>query len=448
MFQIVLLGMNHTTAPVELREKLAWSCQHGANPLLLIVDLPDVHEAFFLSTCNRVEILFTCLNQTAAIQSVKALLLNYLGNPPATLLDNHLYIYRDLEAVRHLFRVSSSLDSMVVGEPQILGQIKAAYREATEHGTVKVILNRLLHKSFSVAKRVRTETMIGTHAVSVSYAAVELARKIFGELKDKRVLLIGAGEMAELAAEHFLAQGVRQMSVANRTLERAMELARRFRADTIPFEHIADHLRDMDIVLTSTGSPDPILYHKDIRPRMRERRNRPLFFIDIAVPRDIDPRVNEIDNVYLYDIDDLQGIITLNREDRKKEAEKAEFIVSEETLKFQNWLKTLGVVPTIIALREKAESIRRREIEKTFAQLNHLSNKDRQAIETLTESIVKKMLHDPIMFLKKKALRESRETFIDYTQQLFNLMDGNGLQPSPLTPQPSNGNDETKLLKT
>jgi glutamyl-tRNA reductase len=394
-----------------------------------------------------VEILFTCHHRDTAMREVKALLLNYLGNPPEGLLNEHLYIHENLEAVRHLFRVSSSLDSMVVGEPQILGQIKAAYREATECHTVRVILNRLLHKSFSVAKRVRSETMIGSHAVSISYAAVELARKIFGELNDKRVLLVGAGEMAELAAEHFLAQGVRHMTVTNRTQERAFELAKRFKADTIPFEHLVDGIRAMDIVLTSTGSPDPILRYQDMKSRMRERRNRPLFFIDIAVPRDVEGKINEIDNVYLYDIDDLQGIIELNREDRKREAGKAEHIISEETLKFRRWLETLDVVPTIVALREKAETIRHNELQRTFSQLPELSAKERHAIGVLTGAIVKKLLHDPILFLKKKSNRDSKEVFVDYTQQLFNLSDGNGIVSTSLTDGQSDVKSETKILK-
>jgi len=427
MCHIVLLGMNHKTAPVELREQLALSCQQHVSPLHLIPHLVHVDEVFFLSTCNRVEFVFTCQDRHDAILEVKALLQTYLGNLEGNLLDLHLYHYENLDAVRHLFRVSSSLDSMVVGEPQILGQIKEAYRKATECRTVRVILNRLLHKTFSVAKRVRSETMIGSHAVSISYAAVELARKIFGDLKDKRVLVVGAGEMAELAAEHFLAQGVRHMTVTNRTPERAFELARRFRADTIPFEHFVDDIRTMDIVLTSTGSPDPILRYHDVKSRMRERRNKPLFFIDIAVPRDVEAKINEIDNVYVYDIDDLQGIIELNREDRKREAEKAEYIISEEITKFHHWLNTLDVVPTIIALREKAELIRLYELQRTFSQLPDLSDKERQAIEVLTGSIVKKLLHDPILFLKKKANRDSKQLFVDYTQQLFKLSDGNGM---------------------
>ena len=447
MYSIVLLGMNHKTAPVEIREQLAVSCQQHLSPLHLMTHLPHIDEMFFLATCNRVEFLFTSHHHDAAMAEVKALLSNYLGNPPASVLEAHLYVHDNLQAVRHLFRVSSSLDSMIIGEPQILGQLKAAYREATECHTVRVILNRLLHKSFSVAKRVRSETMVGSHAVSISYAAVELARKIFGELKDKRVLLVGAGEMAELAAEHFLAQGVRHMTVANRTQERAFELARRFKADTIPFEHLGDGLRTVDIVVTSTGSPEPIVRYQEVKSRMRERRNRPLFFIDIAVPRDVEARINEIDNVYLYDIDDLQGIVDLNREDRKREATKAEHIIGEETLKFQRWLETLEVVPTIVALREKAETIRSHELQRTFTQLPDLSLKERHAIEVLTGSIVKKLLHDPILFLKKKANRDSKELFVDYTQQLFNLSDGNGIASSSLTDGPADAKNETKILK-
>lgn len=432
MSHIILLGMNHKTAPVEVREELAVACRQHITPFQLLPQLQHVDELLFLSTCNRVEFLFTCTEQEQAIQEVTRALKDHLGVAgPA--VESCFYVHRDLEAVRHLFRVASSLDSMVIGEPQILGQIKAAYREATECRTVRVILNRLLHKTFSVAKRVRSETCIGSCAVSISYAAVELARKIFGKLEDKKVLLIGAGEMAELAAAHLLTQGVRRMTIANRTLERGLELARRFKADTIPFDHILDCLRNMDIVLTSTGSPDPILKHKEVKARMRERRNKPLFFIDIAVPRDIEPQVNKIDNVYLYDIDDLQGVIDLNMEGRKKEAELAEHIIAGEIIKFQEWMNTLNVVPTIVALREKAEEIRLNELQKTFSHLPGMEDKDRQAIEALTEAIVKKLLHDPILFLKKKSERNTKELFVDFTQQLFNLSDSAAPETSSLT---------------
>ncbi|ABK17277.1 glutamyl-tRNA reductase [Syntrophobacter fumaroxidans] len=449
MCHIILLGMNHKTAPVEMRERLAVACRQEVNPLRLLPRLENVDELLFLSTCNRVEFLFTCRDRDGGLREVTALLRTYLGLDSTEGVENHVYAFRGMEAVRHVFRVASSLDSMVVGEPQILGQLKSAYREATEWRTVKVILNRLLHKTFSVAKRVRSETCIGSNAVSISYAAVELAKKIFGSLQDKRVLLIGAGEMAELAAEHLLAQGVRHMVVANRTLERAVDLAKRFRAETTPFDHILNALKNTDIVLSSTGAPEPILKYNDVRARMRERRNKPLFFIDIAVPRDIDPKINEIDNVYLYDIDDLQGVIDLNREERKREAERAEHIIAGETLKFQEWMATLNVVPTIVALREKAETIRRSELQRTLSHLPHMSEKDRLAVEALTEAIVKKLLHDPIVFLKKKADRSTKDMYVDYTQQLFNLADGDDGEEAPaVTVQMASAGNDGTLLKT
>ncbi len=427
MPHVVLLGLNHKSAPVDVREQLAVTCRAEANPLQMLPHLEQVDELLFLSTCNRVELLFTCNAPEAGIGEIKALLRSHVGLHASAPLDSFLYVYKDMEAVKHLFMVASSLDSMVIGETQILGQLKTAYRESVEYRTVKTILNRLLHKAFSVAKRVRTETCIGSCAVSVSYAAVELARKIFGELKDKRVLLIGAGEMAELAAQHFLAQGVRHMTVANRTLERAMELADRFKAETVAFESLLDALKNVDIVLSSTGAPEPIIRYGDVKSRMRERRNRPLFFIDIAVPRDIDPKVNQIDNIYLYDIDDLQGVIELNREERRNQARLAQHIVDEETIKFKTWMNSLSAVPTIVSLREKAETIRRNELRKTFSQLPGLDGREKEAVEVLTASIIKKLLHDPIVFLKNKARRGTQAAFVDFAQQLFNLSDGMGL---------------------
>ncbi len=417
---IYLVGMNHKTAPVEIRERIAQVCRLTASPLEHRPHCRAVEEMFFLSTCNRVEFLFTTRNGSDGIEEITDIMVQLVGLPKETVL-KHLYVHKNLEAVRHLFRVASSLDSMVVGEPQILGQIKEAYREATQYRTVGVVLNRLLHKTFSVAKRVRTETNIGCHAVSVSYAAVELAKKIFGELQGKRVMLLGAGEMAELAAAHFRAHGVRDMVVVNRTLERAVELARRFQAQTIPFTHFLDALLDVDIVLCSTAAAQPILYADDLKPRMRKRKNRPLFFIDIAMPRNVDPKVNDLDNVYLYDIDDLKGIVDLNLSERRHEAEKAQHIIDMETLQFHQWLQTLDVVPTIIALRRKAEEIRQTELRKTLSQLPGLGDKEKEAIGVLTESIIKKLLHDPIIFLKKKSVRDSKNMYVNFTQQLFNL---------------------------
>lgn len=443
MSKIVLLGMNHKTAPVEIRELLAVACRQEMNPLHMLPHLRHVEELIFLSTCNRVEFLFTCKSLAEGTREIKAALRTHMGLQPTVPLDSFLYVHEDLEAVKHLFLVASSLDSMIIGEPQILGQLKKAYRDAIEYRTVKVILNRLLHKSFSVAKRVRTETCIGSCAVSVSYAAVELARKIFGDLRDKRVLLIGAGEMAELAAEHFIRQGVHRMVVANRTLERAMELADRFRADTVSFDRFLEELKTTDIVVSSTGAQEPVIRYQDVRSRMRERRNKPLFFIDIAVPRDVDSRVNEIDNVYVYDIDDLQGIIDLNREERLNQAKTAEHIIDEETIKFRNWMNSLSAVPTIVSVREKAETIRRNEIRKTFAQLPNLSDKEKETIEILTESIIKKFLHDPIVFLKKKAQRDAQAVYMDFAQQLFNLNGGaNGADTAPVDSENIDSKDQ------
>jgi glutamyl-tRNA reductase len=420
MDRIVLIGLNHKTAPIEIREKFAAVCVDTEGPLALLAQLRPLKESFYLSTCNRMEVLFSTSTLDKGISVVVGLLAGIYGQTGAA-LKPYLYTYIDQEAVKHLFRVACSLDSMVVGEPQILGQIKQAYRQATEAKTSGVILNKLLHKSFSVAKRVRTETRIGSSAVSVSYSAVELAKKIFQKLDGKTALLIGAGEMAELAAEHLLTNGVEGIVVANRTLERAMTLARRFNGTTVAWEELAEELHRVDIIISSTGSTEPILNAEQVKQRMRARRNRPLFFIDIAVPRDIDPAVNSIDNVYLYNIDDLQGIVDMNRAERVKEAARAEHIIAAEALKFDGWLRTLEVVPTIVSLREKAEEIREAEVHKTIGQLDSLSKEEIEAIEVLTQSVVKKLLHDPILFLKRTSKRTRKDLYLDVARKLFQL---------------------------
>jgi glutamyl-tRNA reductase len=343
MDRIVLIGLNHKTAPVEIREKFADICVDGAAPLEQLSRIGRVKEVLFISTCNRMEILFTTSTLDQGIGAVVSFLADVYGQTSAA-LKPYLYIHLDQEAVKHLFRVACSLDSMVVGESQILGQIKQTYRDATEARTSGVILNRLLHKAFSVAKRVRTETKIGSSAVSVSYAAVRLARKIFDDLRDKKAMLVGAGEMAELAAEHLRSHGVEQIVVANRTLDRALELARRLNGTTVSLEELGQELERVDIIISSTGSPHPVIKAREVRKRMRARRNRPLFFIDIAVPRDIEPEVNRIDNVYLYNIDDLQSIVEVNQAERLKEAVRAEHIIESEALQFEGWLRTLEVV--------------------------------------------------------------------------------------------------------
>jgi glutamyl-tRNA reductase len=392
----------------------------GSAPLEQIGKLPQVKEAFFISTCNRMEVLFTTSALDQGMGQVVRYLAEIYGKTDGA-LKPYLYIYLDHEAVKHLFRVACSLDSMVVGEPQILGQMKKAYGDAVAAKTSGVILNRLLHRSFSVAKRVRTETQIGSSAVSISYAAVQLAKKIFYDLQGKKAMLVGAGEMAELAAEHLLSQGVEEIVVANRTLDRALAVARRFKGTTIPLEELVQELNRVDIIISSTGSPEAVISSQQVRRQMRGRRNRPLFFIDIAVPRDIDPEVNRIDNVYLYNIDDLQNIVEINRSQRLKEATRAQHIIEAEALKFEDWLRTLEVVPTIVSLRRKAEEIRQTEILRTYNQVESLSDEQMEAIEVLTQSIVNKLLHDPILFLKRTSARARKDFYLDISRRLFSL---------------------------
>jgi glutamyl-tRNA reductase len=315
---------------------------------------------------------------------------------------------------------------MVIGEPQILGQIKEAYSSATKEKATGVILNRLLHRAFHTAKRVRTETGVSDAAVSVSYAAVELAKKIFHDFKGKKALLIGAGEMAELAARHLLTQGVSAITVANRTFQKAVEVAQRFNGVPVYFEEIGAQLLEADIVVCSTAASGFVITHDQVKGSMKKRRNRPLFFIDIAVPRDVEPTVNDVENVYVYDIDDLKEIVQANLGQRQEEAVKAERIVEEEVIKFVQWLKTLEVVPTIVSLKEKAETIRQAELKKSLSSLGELTPVQLKSLETLTLSIAEKILNDPILFLKQKADRPLGKTYLDTARRLFRLDQENG----------------------
>ena len=420
--KIINIGMSHNTAPVELRECLASEPDNAVRAFSFMRDIECVKEGLFLSTCNRVEALFI----TSPDESGKAMdsiisLISGLGNMAVEDLGSNLYTLEDMDAVRHVFRIASSLDSMIVGEAQILGQIKAAYADAVRQKTSGVILNRLMHKAFHVAKRVRTETEICESAVSISYAAVELAKKIFHVLDGKKALLIGAGEMAELAARHLVTQGVSSMFVANRTFKRAVMVAEAFNAQPLSFEEIETHLSRVDIVVTSTGASEYVITRDQVKSAFRKRRNRPLFFIDIAVPRDVQPEVNELNNVYVYDIDDLKGVVRLNMSQRRQEAVRAESIVEEEVIKFERWLKTLAVVPTIVSLREKAESIIQGELKKSGSALEELSSAEKEAVLTLTRSIADKVLADPIIYLKGKVDRPTLDTYVDLTRKLFSL---------------------------
>lgn len=416
---LLIVGVNHKVAPVEVREKLAHKtgCE---NPVVEIKTIPGCRECCFLGTCNRVEVICSSSSPEITAQAVRQHLFAGSGLSDDE-IQRYSYLHVGGQAVHHLFRVAASLDSMIVGEPQILGQLKKAYRAAADMQTVGPVLNRFINKSFSVAKRVRTETNIGSSAVSISYAAVQLAKKILGSLSDKRVMLVGAGEMAELAAEHLIAQGIAGVVVANRTLDRAIGLAQRFNGTAVSLEGLAAELENVDILISSTGAAGLVLMRDDVKPIMRQRMNRPLFLIDIAVPRDLDPKLNDLDNVYLYDIDNLKDVVEVNKSERNKEADNASRIVEEETGKFQQWLDGMDVTPTIVALRQKADSIRLSEVEKTLGHIKDITPKQAKAIEVLASSIVNKMLHHPITFLKTKTENEDQTQKLEMTRRVFGL---------------------------
>lgn len=418
--EIILIGLNHRTAPVAVRECIAFSEEEALSGAEALHNYPAIREALLYSTCNRVEVVLVSEDTEAAIGITK----QYITDSrkiPVSEIEDALYAYTGDEAVRHIFRVVASLDSMILGEPQILGQIKAAYHAATRKKTTGVILNRLLHRAFFVAKRIRSATGIGNHAVSISYAAVELGRKIFDSLAGKKVLLIGAGEMAEIAVAHLTRSHAGDIFVANRTFQRGVELADRFKGQAIRFEEIESHLHMVDIIISSTGSSEIVLKQEQVKQILRARRNRPLFFIDIAVPRDIDPGINRLTNCYVYDIDDLKGVVDENLENRQKEAVKGERIIDESVIRFKQWYEGLDVLPTVIALREKMDRIAQAETRKTLRALSHLSEQDGAAICRMTDAMVNKMLHDPTLFLKKTSKLKTKSESIDLARKLFNL---------------------------
>jgi len=420
MKEILLLGLNHKTAPVDVRECIAFTADETDRALNLLKETPAIGESVLFSTCNRIELLMVVDETRTAVPVAKQFIADF-KKVPLSQFDTSLYQHIGDEAVRHTFQVAASLDSMVVGEPQILGQMKEAYRKATLEKTSGVILNKLLHRTFFVAKKVRTETGIGDHAVSISYAAIELGKKIFGDLTGKQVLLVGAGEMAELAVEHLIRNRAGNITVANRTFARGVELAERFDGNAVKYEEIVDCLQKVDIVISSTGATGYVLDRQTIKQAMKRRRNRRLFFIDIAVPRDIDPDINRINNAYVYDIDDLKGVVDENIEDRHREAVKAQRIIDEAVIAFRRWYDTLEVIPTIVSLRGKIEAMAEQELEKTLGTLSHLSDGDRRAIQRMTGALVNKILHEPTHFLKKNGCYGNRAASLDLTRKLFKL---------------------------
>jgi glutamyl-tRNA reductase len=412
-----LIGVNHKTAPVEVRERLAIPDSRLPEALKRLAGHPGVHEGLILSTCNRVEVLTQTKN---GVVDLRRFLRDYFQVNPSE-YEAHLYEYHESEAVRHLFRVTASLDSMVVGEPQILGQVKEAYATARAVGAVHSQLDLLLTRAFAVAKRVRTETAVGSSAVSVASVAVELAKKIFGSLHGKHVYLVGAGKMSELAARHLLAHGAESIFVANRTYDRAQQLAAKFDGQAILFEQLYETCDRADIVITSTGAPHAIFRREHGELFLSRRKNRPMFFIDIAVPRDVDPGMNKLDGIFVYDIDDLQQAVSSHVDDRRKEAERAEAIISGEVERFQGRLQTLDVVPTIVSLQDHLETIRQAEIDRVRGRLGTLSPEQELAVETLTRGIVSKIMHTPISTLKTAARAPEATTVIDLVRRLFNL---------------------------
>ena len=415
-----LIGVNHKTAPVEVRERLAIPESRLPEACKRLAEYPGIDEGLILSTCNRVEILTNTKNGSGA--DLRGFLQNYFQIDGGE-LNKHLYEYNEQEAVRHLFRVAASLDSMVVGEPQILGQVKEAYATARAVGAVRAQLDQLVTRAFAVAKRVRTETAVGSSSVSIASVAVELAKKIFGNLQGKHVYLVGAGKMSELAARHLMAHGCASIFVANRTYDRAVSLAYKFKGHAIHFEDLHNTCDRADIVITSTGAPHAIFRREHGEVFLARRKNRPMFFIDIAVPRDVDPAMNKLDGIFVYDIDDLQQAVATHVADRRKEAERAEAIVATEVERFQARIQTLDVVPTIVSLQDHLETIRQAEIDRVRGRLGPLSPDQEMAVEALTRGIVNKIMHTPISTLKTAAREPEATTVIDLVRRLFNLQE-------------------------
>lgn len=396
---LLVTGLNHRNALVELREQVAITAEDMPGALASLKAWPGVREAMILSTCNRVELFVTHGDTVPDLVAFLA------GRFPqsAKQLRTHLYEHRGAEAVRHLFRVACSLDSMVVGEPQILGQVKDAFASARANKVVGAELERLLQSAFSVAKRVRTETAIGSSSVSIASVAVDLALKIFGSLAGKRVLLVGAGKMGELAARHLLAQGASSITVTNRTLARAERLAQSFGGKVLPYEDLLARADQADILITSTGSHEFVFRREDGAKLLQRRRGRPMIFIDIAVPRDVDPEMNRIDGVFLYDIDDLQSVASANLADRSREAASAERLVQLEVEQFSRQMQVLDAVPTLRALQGSIEAMRQAELRRASARLETLTTAQREAVETLTRGLANKFLHAPLQALRAAA---------------------------------------------
>jgi glutamyl-tRNA reductase len=419
--KLLITGVSHKTAPVEVRERLAFREEALPAALADLKARDGVAEAVILSTCNRVEITVTTDDEA----DPQAIVDSFLADQKAIDTDTVgpcLYRHEGSDAIQHLFRVASSLDSMVVGEPQILGQLKAAYAAAKMCGSLCGWLEALMTRAFGVAKRVRSETGIGQMAVSVSYAAVELARKIFGSLENRTIMIVGAGKMSELAARHLRRSGASHVFVTNRTHERAVEMAQLFQGTPVEYTRFVSMLPEVDIVITSSGAPHYILHKDEMQRVIAARRNKPMFLIDIAVPRNIEPTVNDVDNVYLYDIDDLQEVVNSNLRERMKEAEHAEALVKEEVERMLARLKVAEVTPTIVGLQEQLEQIRAVELDK-LRRRHALTPELEQAIEAMTRGMMNKVAHGPISELRQHAGQPEGAHVVAAIRKAFHLPD-------------------------
>ncbi len=402
--KLALAGVNHKTAPVQLREKLAFRIE-DIPAALLDMQSRGAREALIISTCNRVEVT-AALDDDVPLESLFTGMLAGRLNLSLEELKPHIYLYQEREAIRHIFRVASSLDSMIVGEPQILGQLKQAFAQARESGAIGNTLDAILTRAFNVAKRIRTETEIGSNAVSVSFAAVELAREIFGSLQNKRVLIIGAGKMSEGAARHLMRAGAAEIFITNRTHNRAIDLARLFRGEVIDYDSFPQRLAEMDIVVTSSAAPDFVLNPEMMRRALDHRKHRPMFLIDIAVPRNIDPAVQKLEHAFVYDMDDLQSLAARNMHARREVALQAEAIVAEEVVRLEARLRERDVAPTIVSLQEQLEGIRQDVLTRYRGRLGALTREQEEAIEALTRGIINKVAHGPISEMRRQAAVE------------------------------------------
>jgi glutamyl-tRNA reductase len=419
---VVVVGINYKTAPVEIREKLTFGEPELADAMKRLQQQKSILENVIVSTCNRTEIYAVVDQLHTGRYYIKAFLADWFHIDIDTIAP-YLNVLENEAAVEHLFRVASGLDSMILGETQILGQVKTSYLLAQEAGTVGTIFNHLFKQAVTFAKRAHSETEIGANAVSVSYAAVELAKKIFGDLSSKHVLIIGAGKMGELAAQNLYGNGVKKVTVVNRTLEKAEELAKKFAGTAKSLCELSCSLLEADIVISSTGAKDYIITKEMMAPVERMRKGRPLFMVDIAVPRDLDPAIAELESIFLYDIDDLEGIVQANLAEREKAARQIEHMIGTELVAFQQWLQTLGVVPVIAALREKALAIQAETMKSIERKLPHLSERDRKVLNKHTKSIINQLLRDPILRAKELAAEPNAEEALKLFMKIFNIED-------------------------